>query len=53
MDELPGAFTSMWRLLRLGYLHEPRLLVAAFALALLEALPDALIALWLALLGGA
>ncbi len=50
-DELPGALTSMWRLLRLGYLHEPRLLVAALALALLEALPDALIALWLALLG--
>ena len=41
----------MWRLLRLGYRHEPRLLVAAFVLALLAALPDALIALWLALLG--
>ena len=50
-DALPGALPSMWRLLRLGYRHEPRLLVAAFVLALLAALPDALIALWLALLG--
>ena len=50
-DDLPGALSSMWRLLRLGYQHEPRLLVTAFVLALLAALPDALIALWLALLG--
>ena len=50
-DALPGALPSMWRLLRLGYRHEPRLLIAAFVLALLAALPDALIALWLALLG--
>ena len=41
----------MWRLFKLGYHHEPRLLVTAFVLALLAALPDALIALWLALLG--
>ena len=50
-DELPGALTSMWRLFKLGYHHEPRLLVTAFVLSLLAALPDALIALWLALLG--
>jgi ATP-binding cassette, subfamily B, bacterial len=50
-DALPGAFSSMWRLFRLGYQHEPRLLVTAFVLNLLAALPDALIALWLALLG--
>ena len=50
-DELPGALTSMWRLFKLGYRHEPRLLVTAFVLSLLAALPDALIALWLALLG--
>ena len=31
--------------------HEPRLLLVAFALALLAALPDALLALWLKLLG--
>jgi len=41
----------MWRLFRLGYRHEPRLLLLAFALALAAALPDALLALWLKLLG--
>jgi len=50
-DALPPGLESMWRLLRLGYRHEPRLLVAAFVLSLLSALPDALIALWLMLLG--
>jgi ATP-binding cassette subfamily B protein len=41
----------MWRVLKLGYRNEPWLLVAAFSLALLAALPDALLALWLKLLG--
>jgi ATP-binding cassette subfamily B protein len=41
----------MWRLCKLGYRHEPRLLVAGFLLSLAAALPDALLALWLALLG--
>ena len=41
----------MWRLCKLGYRHEPGLLVAAFTLALLSALPDALLALWFKLLG--
>jgi ATP-binding cassette subfamily B protein len=50
-DELPPALRSMWRLFRLGYRHEPRLLLASFLLALLSALPDALIAVWLKLLG--
>jgi ATP-binding cassette subfamily B protein len=40
----------MWRLCKLGYQHEPGLLVAAFVLALLAALPDALLALWLKVL---
>jgi ATP-binding cassette, subfamily B, bacterial len=48
---LPSALPSMWRLCKLGYRHEPRLMLAAFVLALLGALPDALLALWLALLG--
>ncbi len=48
---LPPALPSMVRLLRLGYQHEPGLLGAAFGLTLLAALPDALIALWLKLLG--
>jgi ATP-binding cassette subfamily B protein len=41
----------MWRLCKLGYRHEPALMLTAFVLALVSALPDALIALWLKLLG--
>jgi ATP-binding cassette subfamily B protein len=40
----------MWRMVRLGYHAEPWLLVAAFTLALVAAVPDALVALWLKLL---
>src|SRR5258705_13347146 len=50
-DDMPPALSSMWRLCRLGYRHEPGLLLAAFLLSLLAALPDALIAVWLMLLG--
>src|SRR5262249_39428264 len=50
-DELPPGLASIWRLCKLGYKHEPWLLLAAFVLALLAALPDALLALWLKLLG--
>ncbi|MCC7362788.1 MAG: ABC transporter ATP-binding protein [Dehalococcoidia bacterium] len=50
-EELPAAIPSMWRLVRLGYRYEPRLLLAAFLLSLLAALPDALFAVWLKLLG--
>jgi ATP-binding cassette subfamily B protein len=50
-DELPPALSSMWRLCKLGYRHEPGLLFFAFALSLITALPDALLALWLKLLG--
>src|SRR3989449_3112485 len=48
---LPPALSSMWRLCKLGYRHEPRLMLAAFGLSQLAALPDALLALWLMLLG--
>ena len=41
----------MWRLCKLGYRHEPRLMLEAFVLSQLAALPDALLALWLMLLG--
>jgi ATP-binding cassette subfamily B protein len=41
----------MWRVLKLGYRHEPGMLVASFALSQLAALPDALLALWLKWLG--
>jgi ATP-binding cassette subfamily B protein len=50
-DDLPPAFPSMWRLCKLGYRHEPRAMLWAFALSQLAALPDALVALWLMLLG--
>jgi ATP-binding cassette subfamily B protein len=41
----------MWRLCRLGFRHEPRLMLSAFVLSQLAALPDALVALWLVVLG--
>jgi ATP-binding cassette, subfamily B, bacterial len=50
-DDLPPALASMWRLWTLAYRHEPGLLVAALLLSLAAALPDALLALWLKLLG--
>ena len=43
-DDLPPAFSSMWRLCKLGYHHEPRLMFAAFVLSQLAVLPDALLA---------
>ena len=49
--DLPPAFSSMWRLCKLGYRHEPRLMLAAFVLSQLAVLPDALLAWWLKLLG--
>lgn len=51
MDDLPPALASMWRLCKLGYRHEPALMGWAFVLSLVAALPEALIAVWLKLLG--
>jgi ATP-binding cassette, subfamily B, bacterial len=51
IEPLPPALSSMWRLCKLGYRHEPRLMIAAFVFSQLAALPDALLALWLMLLG--
>jgi ATP-binding cassette, subfamily B, bacterial len=51
IEPLPPALSSMWRLCKLGYRHEPRLMLSAFVLSQLAALPDALLALWLMLLG--
>ena len=51
LADLPPALPSMWRLCKLGYRHEPSLMVVAFVLSQLAALPDALLALWLMLLG--
>jgi ATP-binding cassette subfamily B protein len=50
-DSLPPALSSMWRLCKLGYRHEPRLMLGAFVLSQLAVLPDALLAWWLKLLG--
>jgi ATP-binding cassette subfamily B protein len=51
IEPLPPALSSMWRLCKLGYRHEPRLMAASFVLSQLSALPDALLALWLMLMG--
>src|SRR4029078_13245811 len=51
IDPLPPALRSMWRLCALGYRHEPRLMLVAFLLSQLAAVHDALLALWLMLLG--
>jgi len=51
IDSLPPSLSSMWRLCVLGYRHEPALIVASFVLALVAALPDALLAFWFKLLG--
>lgn len=48
---LPPTLSSMWRLCKLGYRDQPRLMLVSFVLSQLAALPDALIALWLMLLG--
>jgi ATP-binding cassette subfamily B protein len=50
-DTLPPAFSSMWRLCKLGFSFEPRLMLVAFVFSQLAVLPDALLALWLKLLG--
>jgi ATP-binding cassette subfamily B protein len=51
LEPLPPALNSMWRLCKLGYRFEPRLMAISFGLSQLAALPDALLALWLWLLG--
>ncbi len=49
-DELPPALSSMWRICKLGFRHEPALLAASFGISIVSALPDALFALWLRML---
>ncbi len=50
IDQMPGAMTSMWRALKRAREAEPLMLLVSFLLALLAAVPDALLALWLSLL---
>src|SRR5262245_14253304 len=52
-DDLPPALPAMWRALKRGFDAEPWLISVSFALALLAALPDALIAWLLKLLADA
>ena len=49
-DQTPSVSKALWRTLKRGFEAEPTLLVVAFGLTLLAALPDALFALWLAML---
>jgi ATP-binding cassette, subfamily B, bacterial len=51
IDQLPPALRSMWRLCMLGFRYEPALMGIAFVLALVAAVPDALLAFWFKLLG--
>ena len=51
VSDLPPALSSIWRLCKLGYRHEPALILVSFALSLVAALPDALLAWWFKLLG--
>jgi ATP-binding cassette, subfamily B, bacterial len=51
IEPLPPALSAMWRLCKLGYRHEPRTMFTSLVLSQLAALPDALLALWLMLLG--
>jgi ATP-binding cassette subfamily B protein len=48
--ELPAALPSLWRTFRIGYRAEPKLLLLSMLMTVVTALPDALIALWLAIL---
>lgn len=50
-EKLPSRLRSVWRLCKLGYRQEPKLMRMAFWWSQLAAIPDALLALWLALLG--
>ena len=48
--EMPAALPSMVRVVKHGYRAEPRLLWASLAMTTLEALPDVLVGIWLALI---
>jgi len=50
-EPLPRALPSMWRLLKLGYRQEPRLMLGSLALSQLAALPDAFLPLLIQYLG--
>ena len=51
--DLPPAWSSMWRLCKLGLQYEPSMMTWAFVLSLAAAVPDALLALWFKLMADA
>jgi ATP-binding cassette subfamily B protein len=51
VEPLPPTLTSMWRLCRLGFRHERGLMALSLVTSQLAALPSALSAVWLAMLG--
>ncbi len=48
--DLPPAMESLWRMVKLAYAIEPRLLAVSLVMTLAVALPQSLVGLWLALL---
>lgn len=50
LSQLPPTMPALWRTVMIGYRAEPKLLLVSFAMTVFTALPDALIALWLAIL---
>jgi ATP-binding cassette subfamily B protein len=50
-EKLPGTMRTLARSLQLAYQAEPRLIILSLGMALLEAVPDSLYAVWLMLLG--
>lgn len=49
-DDMPPAVESLWRMFRLAYSVEPRLLSVSLVMTLVTALPQALVGLWLAII---
>ncbi len=50
LGDLPNQRKAVFHILRLGFRYEPKLLWIALATTVAEALPDALVALWLGLI---
>ena len=46
--DLPPALESLWRMIKLAYRIEPRLLVVSLVMTVAVALPSSLVGLWLA-----
>ena len=53
LSQLPPTLPALWRTVKIGYDAEPKLLFVSMAMTLFTALPDSLIALWVALIADA